>query len=225
MLIRQAGSSLAHSLELPNLRERRVLLGRLERPEAVHVYSAECYAGERLRVQVMAPALPLGGGLAPSFAIVAQGLPYSADAHKLPLALPAGYSAVVAPTPGTLAMPVRDMLTRAKFYPGSVVDTRTLVGGRCYIVVWSPSHTMGKYMLQVGTAWPWYWMYWLQLPFYWWQIRGWFGLSRAAGYAAGAGALALALLLLRAQRGRASHWNYAEGEAEGNEGPDDRMTR
>jgi hypothetical protein len=49
------------------------------------------------------------------------------------------------------------------------------------------------------------WTYWAQLPFFWWQIRGWFGLSRAAAYgaalgAAGLGAMALAVLRLRAHK-------------------------
>jgi hypothetical protein len=58
---------------------------------------------------------------------------------------------------------------------------------------------MGKYVLQVGNRWPMRWTYWAQIPLFWWQIRGWFGLSRAAAYAAmaavlGAGLLALAFL-------------------------------
>jgi hypothetical protein len=184
-----AGDSLATSLPLPGFRQKRLLFGRLTMPGQVHVYSADCRAGERLRVQVLAPVLPNGGGLAPAFAVVAQSLPYSADVRRLPLELPAGFSAVVAPPPGELMTPVQDLLTGARYYPGPLVDTRTLVGGRCYIVVWSPQNQMGRYVLQIGHGWPLRWGYWLQLPRYWWQIRGWFGLSRAAAYVALAGLL------------------------------------
>ncbi len=122
--------------------------------------------------------------------MAAQSLPYSADVHKLPFELPAGYSAVVAPPPGDLVAPLQDRLTGAHYYPGPVIDTRTLVSGRCYIVVWSPRNQMGKYALQVGHHWPLSSFYWLKTPLFWWRIRGWYGLSRTAAYVAGAGALA-----------------------------------
>jgi hypothetical protein len=46
----------------------------------------------------------------------------------------------------------------------------------------------------VGYRWPWHWTYWSQLPRFWWQIRTWFGLSRAAAYWAGAGLLLAGVL-------------------------------
>jgi len=134
--------------------------------------------------------------------VVAQSLPYNADVQKLPFKLPAGLSAVVAPPPSELVAPVSDILTRVRFYPGPIVDTKTLVGGRAYVVVWSPYNHMGKYVLQLGHRWPFRWTYWTQLPFFWWRIRGWFGLGRAAAYMLGAGALisgAAAIALLRRQ--------------------------
>ncbi len=134
---------------------------------------------------MLVPVLPVGGGLAPAFALVAQSLPYSADVQKLPIDLPAGYSAVVAPSPTELMAPVRDALTQVRYYPGPVIDTRTLVSGRCYVVAWSPHNHMGKYVLRFGYRWPWRWHYRLQVPRYWWQIRGWFGTSRVAAYLAG----------------------------------------
>ncbi|MEZ4727669.1 MAG: hypothetical protein R3E79_11110 [Caldilineaceae bacterium] len=151
------GDSLATGLVLSDLRRKQLIFNRLAQPGQVHVYSAECRAGERLRVQMFVPVLPLGGSVVPAFAVVAQSLPYSADVQKLPLELPAGYSAVVAPPPGELLTPVNDMLTRVRYYPGPLIDTRTLVGGRCYIIVWSPHNHMGKYVLQVGANWPWKW--------------------------------------------------------------------
>jgi len=190
------GDSLATGLALSDLRRKQLIFNRLAQPGQIHVYSAECRAGERLRVQMFVPVLPLGGSVVPAFAIVAQSLPYSADVQKLPLELPAGYSAVVAPPPGELLTPVSDMLTRVRYYPGPLIDTRTLVGGRCYIIVWSPHNHMGKYVLQVGANWPWKWTYWAQLPLFWWLIRGWFGLSRVAVYWT-VGALLLAGILLR----------------------------
>jgi hypothetical protein len=189
-----AGSTLATSLPLPGFGQKGLLFGRFTMPGQVHVYSAECGAGERLRVQMLAPVLPQGGALAPAFAVVAQSLPYSADVRKLPFALPAGFSAVVAPPPGELLAPAQDLLTGARYFPGPLVDTRTLVGGRCYIVVWSPQNQMGKYVLQIGHGWPLRWSYWLQVPRFWWQIRGWFGLSRAVAYLTLAGAALLGLL-------------------------------
>jgi hypothetical protein len=186
------GSGLADGQPLPDFRHKRLLFNRIRAPKQVHVYAAECMAGERLRVQSFVPVLPLGGAAVPAFAVVAQSLPYSADIKKLPLDLPAGYSAVVAPAPTDLVQPVEDMLTRVRYYSGPTIDTRMLVGGRCYIVVWSPQQHMGKYVLQIGHKWPTRVGYWLALPTYWWKIRGWFGVSRDAVWYAAAAVLALA---------------------------------
>lgn len=197
---RRVGAELAESYEIDDFRLKRLLFGRLEKPGVVHVYSANCRAGERLRAQILTPVLPLGGGLAPAFAVVAQSLPYSADVHKLPFGLPAGFSAVVAPPPSELVAAVQDRLTGAKYYPGPVIDTRTLVSGRCYLVVWSPRNQMGKYALQVGHSWPLSSLYWLRVPVFWWQIRGWYGLSRAVaigGVVGLAAVMALAWALFR----------------------------
>jgi len=105
---------LSDSYELDDFRHKRLVFGQFEHPGAVHVYSAGCAAGGRLRVQAHIPVLPLGGSLAPAFAIVAQSLPYSADVHKLPIDLPAGYSVVVAQPPVELAAPVEDRLSGAQ---------------------------------------------------------------------------------------------------------------
>lgn len=197
------GAKLADSLSIAEVRTKRLIFNRLRAPGQVHVYSAECVAGEQIRVQMFVPVLPQGGAVVPAFAIVAQSLPYSADVRKLPLELPGGFSAVVAPPPSDLVQPVEDILTRVLYYPGPIVDTRTLVGGRCYIVVWSPHMHMGKYVLQVGHRWPTAVGYWARIPTYWWQIRGWFGLSRSVAYYAAvavAGVATLALLLRRGSR-------------------------
>lgn len=194
------GSDLASSLPLPDLRYKRLIFNRLYTPGQVHVYRAECVAGERLRVQMHVPVLPLGGGLTPAFALVGQSLPYSADVRRLPVELPAGYSAVVAPPPTDLALPLRDTLTGIRLYPGPAIDTRTLVGGRCYVVVWSLHNHVGKYVLQTGQNWVFAPVYWAQLPLFWWQMRGWFGLSRMAGYVAAAAVLALGGTFLNRMR-------------------------
>jgi hypothetical protein len=98
---------------------------------------------------------------------------------------------------------VEDVLTRVRYYPGPTIDTRTLVGGRCYIVVWSPSNHVGKYVLQVGQRWPTRVTYWLRLPGTWWQIRGWFGLSRmAAVYAGTAVAATIATIVSILRKGK-----------------------
>lgn len=189
------GDTLPSSLPIPDFRQKRLLFNRFTQPGQVHVYRAECRAGERLRVQLFVPVLPLGGSVAPSFAVVAKSLPYSADVRKLPFSLPGGLSAVVAPSPSDLVQPVKDLLTDVRYYPGPIVDTKTLISGRCHIVVWSPQNHMGKYVLQVGHRWPLAWTYWVQLPRFWWQIRGWFGLSRAAAYLSVTGLLLLAMLI------------------------------
>jgi hypothetical protein len=181
------GDDLIDGLELPDFSQKRLIFNRFTKPGQIHVYKARCRAGERLRARMYVPVLPRGGAVVPAFAIVAQSLPYSADLRKLPLDLPAGYSTIVAPPPSDLLQPVEDILTRVRYYPGPLIDTRTLVGGHCYLVVWSPHNHMGKYVLQIGHRWPWRWSYWAQLPAFWWKIRGWFGLSRAAAYLVGAG--------------------------------------
>ncbi len=190
------GSTLPTSLPISGFQQKRLIFNRLGQPGQVHVYRADCRAGDRLRVQMLVPVLPLGGSVVPAFAVVAQSLPYSADVHKLPFALPAGLSAVVAPPPTELVAPVADALTNVRYYPGPTIDTKTLVGGRAYIVVWSPHNHMGKYVLQAGQRWPMRWTYWAQLPLFWWQIRGWFGLSRAAAYGAALGVLGLGAVTL-----------------------------
>jgi hypothetical protein len=179
-----------------DFRRRRLVFNQLDQPGRVHVYRADCRAGERLRVQMLTPVLPNGGAVTPAVAVIAQSLPYDGEEGKLPFALPAGYSTVVASPPRALLSPVRDMLTRASYYPGPVIDTQTLVGGRCYIAVWSPQHAMGKYALLVGHSWPLSWRYWLSVPSYWWKIRGWFGLSRRAAFVA-LGALLVLMIVLR----------------------------
>jgi hypothetical protein len=196
------GSTLPTSLSVPSFQQKRLLFNRLGQPGQVHVYRADCRAGDRIRVQMLVPVLPVGGAVVPAFAVVAQSLPYSADVHKLPFALPAGLSAVVAPPPTELVAPVADALTNVRYYPGPTIDTKTLVGGRAYIVVWSPHNHMGKYVLQIGNRWPMRWTYWAQIPLFWWQIRGWFGLSRAAAYAVIAGIVGLGALTFAALRRR-----------------------
>ncbi len=109
------GQDLATSQHLPDFCEKRLILDRLAQPGDVRVFSTECRAGERLRIQMFVPVLPMGGAVVPAFAVIAQSLPYSADVHKLPFPLPAGFSAVVAPPPSELVMPARDALTRAHY--------------------------------------------------------------------------------------------------------------
>ena len=201
----EPGSTLGDSALLPDLRQKRLLFNRITQPEQIHVYRAPCAAGARVRVQLYVPALPMSGAVTPAFAIVGKSLPYSADMERLPLDLPAGYSAVVAPSPSELTTPVTDVLTRVQYYPGPIIDTRTLVGGHCYIVVWSPQNTMGKYVLQTGHRWPLRGSYWAQIPLFWWQIRGWFGLSRAAGWIAATIILLLLLIVLSGKQSKATN--------------------
>lgn len=188
----EVGHRFNNGFELPDFRNKRLVFSQLLQPGQIHVYRANCRAGERLRVQMFVPKLPRGGAVAPAFAVVGQSLPYSADTQRLPLEAPAGYSAVVGPASSKLVAPVTDLLTRVPFYPGPVIDTRTLVGGRCYILVWSPQNLMGKYVLQIGHRWPLRWSYWAQIPRFWWQIRGWAGLDRLLAYM---GAIVLLLSL------------------------------
>lgn len=191
---REVGGTIVTSADIGGFRQRHLIFGQIDRPGRVHIYRADCRAGERLRVQLLTPVLPAGGALTPAMAVIAQSLPYSGEEGKLPFALPAGYSALIVPPPRALHEPVRDFLTRVRYYPGPVVDTRTLVGGRCYIAVWSPQSRMGKYALHIGYRWPWSWRYWLGVPSYWWKIRGWFGMSRMAAYVLLAGLLLLMIL-------------------------------
>lgn len=183
------GNNFDRSLSIADFRAKRLIFSQLTDRGQVHVYSANCRAGARLRAQLFMPQLPHSGATIPSFAIVAQSLPYSADVDALPIEVPAGYSAVVAPRLGSLGEPITDLLTQVRYYSGSVIDTQTLVGGRAYIVVWSPENKIGKYVLQTGHAWPMRLSYWLQIPLIWWRIRGWFGRSRSAALVIAAGIL------------------------------------
>lgn len=194
------GNILSNALRLPDFTKKYLIFNRIGAPGQIHVYRADCRAGERLRAQIFAPKLPMGSSISPRFAIVAQSLPYSADVQQLPFELPAGFSAVVAPQHSKPMAPVTDLLTRVNYIPGPVVDTRTLVGGRCYVVIWSPQNQLGKYVLQTGHRWPFRLGYWAQIPRFWWQIRGWFGQSRAGAYYLGAGLLLATFWLLLRNR-------------------------
>lgn len=186
-------SKLVEGESFADFSRKRLIFGAFTQLGETHVYRVDCKAGDRLRAQLFAPVLPRGGSVLPSFAIVARSLPYSADTHEMPLEPPQGYSAIVAPPPTELLQPVKDVLTRVHYYPGPLIDTRTVVGGRCYLVVWTRRNQMGKYVISIGHRWHLRWSYWARLPLYWWRIRGWFGLSRAAAFYVLAGALLILL--------------------------------
>ncbi len=188
------GEKLANGLPLDNFAEKRLIFNHFTTPGQLHIYRADCAAGERLRAQLLVPVLSRGGAVVPAFALIGQSLPYSADAQKLPIELPKGFSAIVAPSPSKLLQPVEDVLTRARYYPGPVIDTRTLVGGKCYLAVWSPQNQMGKYVIQTGHRWPLAATYWARLPYFWWQIRGWFGLERSSAVGAVVGVALVGLM-------------------------------
>ena len=196
------GSQLVDGESFSDFSRKRLIFGAFTRLGETHVYRVDCRAGDRLRAQMFVPVLPRGGSVVPTFAIVARSLPYSADTEKLPLELPHGYSAIVAPAPSELLQPVKDVLTRVHYYPGPLIDSRTVVGGRCYLVVWTPHNRLGKYVISIGHRWHLRWSYWAQLPLYWWRIRGWFGLSRAAALYVLAGVLLVLLALAAILRRR-----------------------
>ncbi len=186
----QPGSTAASSQVLHDLHRKQLIFNQIDLPGQVHVYRADCPAGARLRVHVLTPCLQTGRALTPAVAVVAQSLPYHASRVELPIALPAGYSAVTILPPEELITPVKDWLTGALYYSGPIVDVRTLVGGHCYIVVWSPDNGMGRYLVQVGYEPQARWRALLQAPWVWWRVRGWYGASRR-----GAAWLLAALLL------------------------------
>ncbi|MEM7128786.1 MAG: hypothetical protein AAF702_20805 [Chloroflexota bacterium] len=189
------GAKFGDALSLPDFRRKRLLFNHFELTQSIHIYQADCRAGARLRVQMIYPLLKRGRTAQARFAVIAQSLPYSADQDALPIPLPAGFRAVVAPQMSDWTIsPHVDMLTAAEYYLGPVIDTQVLVGGRCYIVVWIPDNRPGRYILQIGHRWPLRWSYWNQLPMFWWKIRGWFGLSRIWAYLL-LGGLAISLLV------------------------------
>lgn len=207
------GPSLATATNLGDPTAKQVIYGALDRPGAVHVYRFDCPAGQRLRVQVLAPILQSGRALSPAVAVLAQGVRSEPGDVALPLTPPAGYAVITVEPPARLTAPLVDRWTGARFYAGPLIDQRTLVGGRCYIVVWSPDKQPGKYLLQVGYARR---QGRLAGLFAWWRIRGWFGMSRVAGYVAVAVALLVLWMIARLllAGGRAG----ATSDSVGNEG-------
>lgn len=186
---RQTGALPATATDIGDLTPKQTIYNTLDRPGAVHVYRADCPAGQRVRVQALAPVLQNGRALTPAVAVMAQGLRTGAVDVDLPVTLPAGYTAVALAPPAKLENLQKDWWVGASFFNGPVIDDRTLVGGRCYIVVWSPDKQPGKYVLQVGHV-PGQGR--LAALWAWWRIRGWFGLSRRMGVAA----VIVALLVL-----------------------------
>lgn len=207
------GNRIDNALAIPDFRDKRLIFNQLTEYGQVHVYSANCRAGARLRAQLFVPQLPHGGAVVPNFAILAQSLPYSADVDEVPIEVPAGFNAVVARQIGGLGPAVVDLLTRVRYYQGAVVDSKTLVGGRAYMVVWSPKNKIGKYVLQTGHQWPLRWSYWIKLPYFWWKIRGWFGRSRSAAFAAAAGMILIVGILLTKRTNRQPTLQNQEEEA------------
>lgn len=217
----QPGSTPATSLNLPDLRHKQLIFNQLELPGRVHVYRADCPAGARLRVHVLTPHLQTGRAVTPAVAVVAQSLPYHAAGADLPIPLPAGYSAVTLMPPDELLIPAKDWLTGALYYSGPIVDARTLVGGRCYVVVWSPDNAMGRYMLQVGYAPQSRGRAMLQAPWVWWRVRGWYGKSRRTAVWLPAALLLLGAMLfalLRLILGLSGRANRATGPGAGTNG-------
>lgn len=191
---RRVGQTLATATDLGDVTPQQAIFGYLDRPGAVHVYRSDCPAGQRLRIQVLAPVLQSGRALTPAVALLAHGLPDAAPDTPLPVSVPAGYVARSLPPPDRLREPMVDWWTRARYFAGPVIDERTLVGGRSYIVVWNPEQQPGKYLLRVGygrsagrvaALWN------------WWRVRSWFGMSRVAGYVLIAAVLLMAWLGLR----------------------------
>lgn len=204
--LRDAGRTPATATPLADVTTKQTIFGMLDQPGSVHVFRADCPAGQRLRAQVFAPSLQGGRALVPALALVAQGVRTGVDGPEIPVPLPAGYGAVSVAPAAKLADPLVDRLTGAQFFAGPLVDEVTLVGGRCYVVVWSPDKQPGKYLLQVGYA-P-SRVGRLAIATAWWRIRGWFGLSRTGGVVALLAAalvigLVLRLLLRRPARPQA----------------------
>jgi hypothetical protein len=191
-----AGGTLAAATPLGDVARCSVVFNQIDHPARVHVYRADCPAGTRLRVQALMPALSAGRAVAPAVALLAQGAPGGSDGLKPPVMIPAGYSAKVLAPPKLQPSAQVDALTGASFLAERAIDTRTLVGGRVYVVVWSPDNLMGKYVLQIGYAPVHEWGQWLSAPWVWWRVRGWFGLKRTAAYMVLAVVLLLALLAL-----------------------------
>jgi hypothetical protein len=214
-ILEGAGRSLAVATPLGGMTRCSVVLNTIDHPGRGHVYRADCPAGTRLRVQVLIPSLAAGRALNPAVAVLAQGAPASNNSLKLPVSVPAGYSAQVAAPAKTQPQTHTDALTGATFAVGRTIDTRTLVGGRVYVVVWSPDNLMGKYALQVGYAPVHEWGQWLLAPWIWWQVRGWFGLGRTAAYVVLAAALLLVTLI--ALQGRRRQRRTATARVAGRE--------
>ena len=194
------GRTFATASPLQDVTTQQTIFGMMDSPGSVHVLRADCPAGQRLRVQLFSPVLQRGRAPAMALAVVAQGLRTVFDGPKPPIHLPAGYGAVSVGPVTKQAIPLVDRIAGARFFAGPAVDEVTLVGGRCYILVWSPDNQPGKYLLQVGYA-----------PFQagrlaallaWWRIRGWFGLSRMAGMVALPAVLLTVWLVLRLSAGR-----------------------
>ena len=53
---------------------------------------------------------------------------------------------------------------------------------------------MGKYAIQTGHRWPLAVTYWASIPYFWWQIRGWFGLDRSSAVGAVVGVALVGLM-------------------------------
>ena len=143
-LLRGAGVALASATSLTDVTRCQVILNQFDHPGRAHVYRADCSAGTRLRVQLLTPALSVGRALTPAVAVLAQGIPAGGDALKLPVTVPAGYSAQTIAPPKRQTRMQTDALTGAGFFPGRAIDTKTLVGGRVYVVVWSPRQSDGQ---------------------------------------------------------------------------------
>jgi len=84
------GSTLPASLPVRGFQQKRLLFNRLGQPGQVHVYRTDCRAGDRLRVQMLVPVLPLGGSVVPALPWWRRACPTAPTYISCPSACPLG---------------------------------------------------------------------------------------------------------------------------------------
>jgi hypothetical protein len=122
----------------------------LESGNDTDVFRMEITKPARLQANVLVPVCPAYGQFLPWLAVVGPGLP--APDERLPLALPAGYGAVVIKNlePGQERQQFYEPFGGKSYYEAPRYDQTVTEAGTWYLYVWNPYGAGGDYVMIVG---------------------------------------------------------------------------
>lgn len=154
----------------------------LTTPGQVHVYRFQGQAGQHLHAGVSIPAIPGLEDYEVNLALLGPGLP-EASHDSLPTEHPEGLGATVYPS-----VPGEDFFepfTQTNYWGRQSIETDLPAGGEYFLLVWHPSGTPGKYVLDTGRTEAFLPGDLFRFPLWWVRVQLYFGhTTRLVGVAA-----------------------------------------